>query len=321
MSLIFISTLGYSEEATLPSGLPQLNHWGQVIFNAEFLYWKAQENNLAYLITNFAQSDQECLSQGRVFYPKFHYEPGFKVDGSFAFGDKDNFCLTLSYLWHRTKTKQKTLSDLTGASALLWVHPDEDDLMLPNVTKAICYPFKKQLNVVDFIVSRESFISPNLQATWGMGLEYTWQHEGLNVEYMVSDGDKLVSCLTQKTRGVGTKAIADFVFSATTYLSFYLESSLCLLYAEPKRTLTCTNDELMEANTAMRMTGIYPVFDTNLGIQASWIDCRRDFALRIRLGWEEYLWSNLSHMNSGPFPSTRDDLTYQGLTLSATLIF
>jgi hypothetical protein len=322
IAVLCCATFGYSEEATLPAGLPQLHEWGQVIAEAEFLYWKAQENNLAYVITNFAESDP-CLCQGRVYYPKFQYDPGFRAKAAFAFGDRDNFALSISYLWFKTKTKAKTITDLCDCGrALLWIHPDESDFMLPEISSATCCPWKKQLNVVDFIISRESFISPNLQSTWGMGIECTWQHESFSVQYIkCDDSSRLTSCFTQKTRGIGTKAIANFIFSATSYLGFYLDSSLTLMYAEPKRTEKFMNDEMMEGNVAMRMTGIYPVFNTNIGIQASWIDCSRDFALRIKLGWEEYLWSNLSHINSGPFPSTRDDLTYEGLTLGITLDF
>lgn len=185
------------ERIITPNASPVVRNGVDVFVFADYLYWTAREEYLAYAITGLpSDSDrndfikeqgQEATNtpQGKSYYVNPKFDSGFKAGIGFDMGH-DGWDLMGIYTWFRTKQKEKLIGEnALGKRPIATIPPgnlfffDDDDLIGESRAS-----WSLHFNVADLSLGRNYFISPFLTLRPHIGLKGTWQKQQFHASYL-----------------------------------------------------------------------------------------------------------------------------------------
>jgi hypothetical protein len=318
-----------------PSANPMVTDCCDPFITADFIWWKAEEDGLAFAYTGGAATDASA-SRGTVYQPKFKYEPGFKVGAGLKF-KHDGWDLYANYTWLRANHRSKSVT-APGSSALFSnyfvqsVAATVDPIVIDGSASG---KWKLHFNVVDLELGRNFWISQWLTLRPHFGLKGSWNHQKFGVSY---------TDVTTTIGGIGTVADYSLNFKQHQWAvglrtgldtAWYMWKKWCI-YGEFAISAMCNhfNDKTSEVETSALLAGgssttlnskrhsrpVTEVLELALGLRFETTFHNDDYLFMLQAGWEEQIWFNENQLFS-PFTTSSQNLTLQGLTIKAGFEF
>jgi hypothetical protein len=314
---------------------------------ADFIYWKAYEEGLAYAydgVPNAPTAVPPSASTGKVFRPKFKWEPGFKVGIGNKFSH-DGWDLYAQYTWLRSDAKDDEdeteccVTQTVIAKSNYWLSTNacpEGVLMGAEGAKWNLDNF----NVVDLELGRDYYISKFLTLRPFGGLKFAWMKQKYKVDYddilyVGDEGDAFEDPLSvipigsdvdlkfhQKEFGVGLRAGLDTQWYFCKWLGAYGDFALTGLWNhfKEKRTVEVSTPAGTTYDSESIKDKVYDVtavLEVGLGLFFEWAFCNDDYMFQLEAGWETQVWFNQNNMIFLMDNNAPGNLSFQGFTLKA----
>jgi hypothetical protein len=327
---------GTFREITPPSG-PRVAHGADVFITADFIWWKASEEGLAFSGNgiNFDLAKIDTLysspDKGRLATVGEKWAPGFKVGLGLNMGH-DGWDLYTQYTWLRASDS----SSQSGPSYVPEIFPASDPLIHGNKNTS---KWDLHFNVIDLELGRNFYLSQFLTMRPHVGLKGTWQNHDWKSKYFCNNilipyedaqGQERSQAFTGPYRnekryevwGIGVRSGLNVAWYMSKSWSIYGDLAFSTLWTNYYKS---TQKLDLDDTTTSKSRGFINVENDNtytckyigeleLGLRwETWFyDDNYHFA--IQAGWEQQTW-----MNWSKFPeflsSVSRDFSVQGLNL------
>lgn len=313
------------KEITPPAGFAAEQGIGFSIY-ADFIYWEARANDLAFATTSLLSTTTTTLQPGEVYYPSFNYKPGFKVGIAFDLGH-DNWDLDANYTWLNGNAGKNSVSTGLGviATQITPTLPIVGSSLETYLTQADGnWDFHH--NLINLDLGRNYFISQFLTLRPYFGLSGAWSSQDSHVHYTyTSDTDPypvedfVTLYFSQSYWGVGFNTGLQTSWLFDENWSIYGNFGILNLWSKfsdsSKETDYDAVDGVIEAtgtvtqNFSSTQYGIQNVLDLELGVRWATTFDDDTMGASIQMGWEQQVWFNNCHL----YDQTTN-LSMQGLT-------
>ncbi len=167
-----------------PASIDVKDCW-KVFLTADFLYWQAREDNLAYGVTSDGAIG-DFISNGKVLNMDFKWHPGVKVGLGVNFPRHDNWDLFLewTHLVSHNNTSHTAPVQALGASQD-YVYPSLSQPSLVSATEAGIAKASWRLvyNTIDLNLGRPYYSGKMLTFRPHVGLRGAWFRQHINISY------------------------------------------------------------------------------------------------------------------------------------------
>ncbi len=333
-----------------PPVAPRVSNGADFFMSADFIYWYAQQDGLAYAfageIGNNTTNPNPAHSQVKQADRK--WEPGFKLGAGLEF-EHDGWDLFAEWTWLNPITNNES-----SASAKL----DNDNyVVLPytqsgisgvGVASALTGLDKAEAswtlhyNVIDLELGRNFFLSRYMTLRPHIGLKTAWINQKFNQEFSADDvtftspaGDagefefsgEAKKNQSQESWGLGIRMGIDPVFHLSRNWGIYGNLALSAMYQYYSTSekvsaygvgSTGTLVDFEVRNTKKSNHTITPVLELGLGLEYMTWFYDEAYMLELKAGWEEQVWFNTNQFQSA---SAQGNLTLQGFTMKAGFHF
>ena len=321
--------------------------WNPII-TADFIYWKSYQQGLAYAyngVPNAPSAVPPSAGHGKVFRPKFEWEPGFKVGLGNKFAH-DGWDVYAEFTWLHSDAEdngETTTSccevQCSGAKSDYWFATN----VCPEAIMANCLDSKWNLNrfyVLDLEMGRDFYVSKYLTLRPFGGLKFSWMKQHYDVDYnnVLFVGDQglpgidnplevipLASDVfldfNQKQFGVGLRVGMDTAWYFCKWLGVYGDLALTGLWnrfnEKRETTVVATQGTWDLEHIRDKVFDVTGVLEIGLGLFFDWTWHNDDYRFILSAGWETQVWFNQNNfiylMNS----NAPGNLSFQGFTLEA----
>ncbi len=294
---------------------------------AEFLWWRANLDNLEYAIRLSGSSSTPFNIGGAYRIPDFEFAPGVRLSAGYDFG-RNNWDIFGRWTYHYTDPTSSTSS------------PDNilvlKDIFQPNslissvVSNALAGSAKakwqNQINVGDFEMGYDYFFSCLFSFRPSFGLKAAWINMDYNTNYVDAnvDGMTLVDfSFRNKSEwwGVGPQVGMDGHLHMGWGFSLYGRVSGALMYGKYdtrfSQTDSTDNRFRVTSSSEYRQRAM-----TQMLVGLEWAKCfSGDILLAFNIGWEGQYWWNQHEMRTTLDSQPHGDLTFTGLDVGVRLDF
>lgn len=335
-----------------PNAGPRVSNGADVYLTADFIYWTARQDGLAYsrtgIITPTEATAGVVVQNGSTQFPPTKFSPGFKVGAGLNLGH-DGWDTYLQYTWFQTSQSNTSNTLVTDSTVQpqrpLWdtagiqnssTDPDSIDLI---GYESATGKWSLRFNNFDLELGRNFYVSQYLTLRPHAGFKGCWYDQNYRVNY--SDLTQTVSStvLTYETArlkmdqdfwGFGIRTGMDAAWYFTKNWCFFSEASVALLWGQfqvaRKDSLVDTTTDpatvYSVVNSAQSFHTVKPVLETAFGVRFDYWFSDDNYHFGIDASWEEQLWMNQNqffklfdgHANFG-------DLSFQGFTLRVRFDF
>lgn len=307
-----------------PPTNPMVTNWADPYLTADFIWWRMQEDGLEY-----GFDPGTSTSKGKVRQPRFKYEPGFKV----GFGlklQRDGWDFYTNYTWLRINTHKSTSA---SASSTLVSNYFTQETGLPTfvvATNGASAHWRMHLNVLDWELGRDFWISRWLTLRPQFGMKFSWNPQKFSVTYNALDipgtllGDNLTMSNKLNQFGVGIRTGLDAAWFLGKQWCIFGEFAYTGLfnYFNVKRDDTASTAlaSTTQLNTKYKSRSVTGVVELSLGLRFETTFWDDEYLLMFQAGWEEQMWLNQNQFFSIG-DSAPKDLTFEGLTIKAGFDF
>lgn len=314
-----------------PEAQPHIVHWADPFITAEFIYWDAVQDGLEYAMTGVS-FDGVNADHGRVHAPNSDFVPGFKIGFGLRF-KHDGWDLYANYTW---------LSEVDADSS---AHSDEDgdssvtsmwDIITPTGPVVAGTPmdhakgrWELNLNVLDLELGRNFNISPRLTLRPHFGFKFGWLSEDYDVHYVNVNAAGVNYSIDQDQSffGVGIRTGLDTVWYFVDHFGLYADFAFAALWSDfdVSRKDEYASAVMAEYHTVHNKNphtdALTEVLELGIGLryETTFFLGNRDFY--IQAGWEEQIWFNQNQLYTLGRDASGGNLTFQGLTVKAGLLF
>lgn len=327
---------GTFREITPPAG-PRVAHGADVFITADFIWWKASEEGLAFsgdgLNTITAANTADVFSsppKGKIVSVGEDWAPGFKVGLGLNMGH-DGWDLYAQYTWlHASHSKTQKGTNLYVPENVL---SGDRISAFDNTNRS---EWDLHFNVIDLELGRNFYLSQFLTMRPHIGLKGTWQDHDWKIRSYRDVGfpllldDLSTSILTGPARkskhydvwGIGVRGGFNIGWYMSKSWSIYGDLSLATLWANYyKLEYTSAIDDSNTGNSRglahIDNDNVYTckyVAELELGLRwETWFyDDNYHFA--IQAGWEQQTWINWSAFSKN-LDIASNDMSLQGLNL------
>ena len=324
-----------------PEAEPKVTHWADPFITAEFIYWKAVQENIHYAFNGvnptFPPSGDP--DSGSVKSPDFDFEPGFKLGFGLRFMH-DGWDLYGNWTWlSEFEGDGRVEEDEDSAAYTLLSSIDyeaSDDVRTGgHYNDSTQFHFAKgrvewsmQFNALDLELGRNFYISRYLTLRPHFGLKFGW----IDQDYTVRLKDTALGAesdakteIDQDFFGVGIRTGLDTVWYFTKHWGLYGEFAFAALWSDfdTDREDTFAAPGIPKAEVAdyeRHLQTLTEVLELGLGFRYDTTFFVGDYAFYLQAGWEEQIW-----FNQNQFIDSRDtrsgNLTMHGLSVKAGLMF
>jgi len=333
-----------------PDANPKPDDWFNPYVTADFIYWKAYEEGLAYAydgVPNAPTAVPPSAGSGKVFRPKFRWEPGFKIGVGNKF-DHDGWDLYAQYTWLRSHAKDEEEegecceTETVLAKSNYWLSTaacPEAILMGEEGARWNLNSF----NVLDLELGRDFYVSKFLTLRPFAGLKFSWMHQKYKVKYsdilFVGDQGGQPSSLTtiplgsnvdlefkQKEFGVGLRFGMDTAWYFCKWLGAYGDFAVTGLWNhfKERREVEVHTPAGLEYDSERIRDKVYDVtgvLEVGLGLFFEWTFCKDAYMFNLAAGWETQVWFNQNNMIFLMNNNAPGNLSFQGFTLEAGFAF
>lgn len=211
------------------------------ILSADFLYWKADEDNLEYaqdVITS--QSGQLGTAsdplQGTGVNPNFKWNPGFRVAIGKQLGCLDYWDIYLSYNYIKSTADGSKTANFPQTI----VRPTWDTYGLGSVVAKAQVNWDMFYNTWDLELGKDYFLGTRLTLRPFLGVRGAWIKQKYHTKYDLAPDQVLPNINQSKFKahqhywGVGARAGSNFIWHLSKNWGIYGEISGALLYGASK---------------------------------------------------------------------------------------
>lgn len=326
-----------------PNAGPRVTNGVDVFITADFIYWTARQDGLAYARSGLYDYSVgvafDDLEHGETYYPSTKFSPGFKVGIGLNLAH-DGWDTLVNYTWYRSNHHHSIVT--TDASALSPVVLWDVALLGPgyvgqnfiattpfvNVGRASS-SWSIHFNNIDWEMGRNYYISQYLTLRPYAGLKGTWMHQHFTAsygEFVPAEIDADISDATmhqiQKFWGVGARTGLDASWYMTKNWSIFSNTALSAVwgrfYNTRQDSVTATGTEVKSTiiNTRSNFHTVKPVLELQLGVRYDYWFCDDDYHFGVEAAWEEQVWFSQNQFIELVSPSgSTADLILQGLTI------
>ena len=316
-----------------PNAGPTVHNGADIFISANFIYWKAYQENLAYA----SRIDTGRKSIGT------DWGPGFKV-GIGLDTSHDGWDLYAEYTWNRFSQSTSTTSprDNTGDSTI--TNPNAPLVIAPAGDTASAQ-WKLGFNKIDLMLGRNFFLSQYLTMRPSAGLTGTWQNQNMSTTFRMTgtpgytihttpvtdldDHAYLKQNLVLKNYGIGLRGGSDFAWYFTKQFSIFTDlygnlywtdyttqSNKLTLYDPTNNANKVYIDQNNDDFYAVKFAG-----EMEIGLMWETYFCEHDYHFAIRATWEMQTWVNWARWLQAINASDNNDLSFQGLNLKLRFDF
>jgi len=320
-----------------PTAGPRVDHGIDAFITADFIYWTARMDDLAYVTTGYS-NQTASVGSGNTKYPDWKWRPGFKVGiGLNLPHDGWDGLAELTWLHSSadnvTKLEGNGILPLWNISALSGFFSNNDTIREANTSWDLHYYH------VNLELGRHFYISRFLTIRPFVGLKGAWIDQDYHVQYDISIPD-LASTFRMKNDqdywGIGLRFGMNTTWKMDQHWGLYGNLSLSALWSqfqvkrEDKRfdTLnnlanpTPLNTEITTLNAQDDFHTIKGVLELGIGLQGQWWFADNRYHILTQAGWDELLWINHNNLLKPYFSqSARGDMILQGLTIKLRFDF
>lgn len=165
--------------------------------SADFIYWYARQEGLAFATTGQISnatpiSTAGRIAQGQRLYPEWRLQPGFKAGIGYQM-DYDSWDLNLEYTWLHSKADNRATIGQDKLGFPLWEirslvqlgaqAAPENYLSEEASLNFATASWKLHFNEMHMGLGRSFFISPKITLRPSFGLKASWQSQRYNVRY------------------------------------------------------------------------------------------------------------------------------------------
>ncbi|MBS0649805.1 MAG: hypothetical protein JSR93_01460 [Verrucomicrobia bacterium] len=317
-----------------PSGRPQVKHGADLFFTADYLLWKATEQNLNYasdvLDSVFVGAD---VPKGKIYSVSFNCQSGFRLGLGYNLGH-DQWDTSLGWTWFK---------DHGSGSASSSNHRIFSTIASPVFNQFIGSKKAKSdlelhLNLLDWELGREFYTGKHLTVRPFGGLRTGWVNQNWNTSYFDPGAFQQVPLkkfqvhLKQDFWGIGLRGGLDTEWHLISGLSIYANGALSLLYGFFKDVRI----EKSVSKAGVKGRNLYGVnskrceqaiTELQLGLRWDQMFSHDRFHFRIQTGWEHMMFFDHNHLflfldpYSANLTEYSGNLSFQGWTTSARFDF
>ncbi|QVL57595.1 MAG: hypothetical protein KFB93_00530 [Simkaniaceae bacterium] len=170
-----------------PAAGPRVAHGADVFITADFIWWKASEEGLAFSGSGVNAGDTTLANvysspaKGKVVSVGEDWAPGFKVGLGLNMGH-DGWDILAQYTWLHASDSRTQSGDFVYAPESL---PFDDGPTIAGTKNTSNWDLK--FNVIDLELGRNFYLSQFLTMRPHIGLKGTWQDHDWKSKYFVSD--------------------------------------------------------------------------------------------------------------------------------------
>ncbi|MFY7842992.1 MAG: Lpg1974 family pore-forming outer membrane protein [Rhabdochlamydiaceae bacterium] len=316
-----------------PAARPTVDDGLDVSISGSFLYWKVQEDGIAYALKNHnANQSAVAIIEGKMKNIQSDYHPGSRLGIGLNL-PHDGWDLGLT--WTRFFNHEHNSSYAVVGGSNLYptlVHPSTStpsgNLSHAEATRRL------HLNMADFSLGREFFVSKYLTLRPHAGLKSAWIRKKLDANYSYTDGNSLAQVAPQfqsKFWGIGLGTGLDAFWSLGNSLSLYTQGHIGMLRGHfdlnQKQKQIAGSSVSVDTNVRNHINTTKPV--SRLAAGLAWENRFNDdnAFLRLQAGWEQQSFVGQNqYMKFVTNPeyihvANQGDLSFEGWTLSIQLDF
>jgi hypothetical protein len=307
-----------------------------VIASADFIYWMARQDHIAYAYTTgtTALAAGGTPAQGRVVMPESGFKPGFKIGLGLDL-DHDGWDVFAEYTWfhsnHSHSHGNRDDEDSVSATSTLDLHAPYWDVngfnQFGTLFTSASAQWKLQMNILDLELGRNFYISESLMLRPQVGMKMTWDTQRYNTSYT---NDTIVLSMNQKDtiQGYGIRAGIDTAWHFTRSFSFVGDLAFTGLWESfhvkrnDSNLVTATGISTNDLNVKSRHNNVRPIIEWRAGLRwESWW-CADRYHVAIDAGWEQQVWVNQNQFFViSPTEHKNGDLSLQGLDIKVRFDF
>ena len=320
---------GTFREITPPAG-PRVAHGADVFITADFIWWKATQDGLAYAIggvvspSNITQFPSSGVpSKGRVTDPDFGWDPGFKVGLGLNI-DHDGWDIYAQYTWLHSSASSSTKQ--VGITNSI-VAATETTPVLGDVRRNASWDL--HFNLIDLELGRNFYLSQYLTMRPHFGLRGTWQEQDFKAKisgsYFQFGQDNVTGPynvhVDHDTWGLGVRGGLNLAWHMSKCWSIFGKVAWSAMWThydvDRKDKLTLldnpeTNYQLI--STELDTYRVKYVGELELGLRWETWFYDDNYHFLIQAGWEEQVWVNYGNLIR-IYNDTPGDLGLHGLSL------
>ena len=289
---------------------------------ADFIYWKAREDGLQYIITGRSNQLRPNLVEGKIYEPDFDGHIGFKVGLGLNI-DHDGWDVYLQYTWIYSDEIDSFNGELPkNAQAVTG-----NEFLIGGITRShVDWDF--HMNVLDLEWGRHYYIGRFLRFRPFFGLKGFWSDQDYRIRSSgFQDFDRTILADTDNhfdddSWGIGirgglqTSWLFTRNFSVFGNLALAAEWSRFYIKLKENGFFPATNTTHSLTNINNHHYVMIPILELALGLRWEIWFHQDSYHLAIQWGWEEQMWWNYARsfatFNS---VSAGEDLNFQGLTV------
>ncbi|QVL56500.1 MAG: MOMP family protein [Simkaniaceae bacterium] len=312
-----------------PNAGPKTVWAADPFFTADFIYWTARQEGLAYAISG---ADIGILSldtaPGRIHQPDWSFEPGFKVAAGVKI-QHDGWDVYANYTWLHSDARDS----ISNPNGFLPTLPNFLLILfniLPNLPSGELSLGKTHwshhFNTIDLELGRDYYISRFITLRPHVGLKGSWQDQDVRTSYHITDGTTLSIHNHQDSWGIGVRTGLDTCWYFTRSFGLYGDFALSGLWSGFNTSRKDTNSspnnpENVYLDTGEVIHSVKPVIEFGIGLRYEYLYRNDDFRFLIQAGWEEQIWIDNNHLVDVAEYGDKGSLSLQGFTLEARLDF
>jgi hypothetical protein len=321
-----------------PEAEPKVTHWCDPFITAEFIWWKAVEENLHYAYTGAFTSTSANASRGSVRSPDFDFEPGFKLGFGLKFRH-DGWDLYANWTWLNQYEGNSHTSAGTNSGAHSMYHSvlSTSDGVLPDATFSRAHAnWNMQFNALDIELGRNFYISRYLTLRPHFGMKFGWIDQDYHIKQhnvaalsgfadAITAPSEVSTKMDQDFFGVGIRTGLDAVWYFTKHWGIYGDFAISAMWSDfhSKRQDHLATNTVAKVETLhvhRTLTTLTEVLELGLGLRYDTTFFVGDYEFYLQAGWEEQIW-----FDQNQFLDTVDtrtgNLTFQGFTFKTGLMF
>lgn len=319
---------------TPPVG-PKVSNEVNFILTADFIYWRSSADNYAYAISGYSivgtdgKTPIDPTSKGKVSYPDFSFQPGFKVGAGLKFAH-DGWDLYANYTWLNPEKMSSYTTDSNGHMAGI-----RDSYFGDPSLSSASNSFKQTFNVVDLELGRNFFLSKYMTLRPSFGLKSAWINQNIhyygtvfnNATNGLNDSNGWltsgqINLLEQSIKldswGIGIRGGISPVWYFLKGFGLYgnlAVSGMWTCYKNHYETSYFGTISGTSANFDDSYHNVTPVIELGLGLTYMTTFCNDSYGFSLSGGWEEQMWIGFNDQ------FTSGNMVLQGLTIKAGFEF
>lgn len=305
-----------------PSAGPRVENAIDAVISADFIYFDATQNGLAYAYNNVAGASY-ATTTGTTYYPDFGFDPGFRVAAGLDLAH-DAWDVLAQYTWFHTgnQTTNTTFSNPTE-------NLTEDSAANQASLSAAKNIWRLRLDVIDADLGRHFFISQYLSFRPFFGLKAAWNRQKYNtIETLIDETTVDTIKQNQYAFGIGIRTGLNTNWQFSKNWSVYGNSAFSLMNTHERNIFKVSQGTsgYLASNESEQNT-IQPVIELAMGLCYDYFFDDDNYHLGISAGWEFQYWNNNNFFGTYATPSSSGssarfgDLSIQGFDLKFRLDF